>query len=77
MRIYSSDQFTWRPTATGYALPLGRKPLLHVVPDSKYHGMWRVERPDGSHTDMANLSWAKDAALNIALEMLNSLSTAA
>jgi hypothetical protein len=33
-----------------------------IVPDSKYPGMWRVKRPDGSISDMVNLSRAKDAA---------------
>jgi hypothetical protein len=34
--------------------------------DEQWQGMWRVRRADGSLTDMANLSWAKDAALAIA-----------
>src|SRR5262249_24100462 len=35
-----------------------------------YPGMWRVRSPDGRHTDMANLTPAKDAAVCIALEIL-------
>jgi hypothetical protein len=33
--------------------------------------MWRVKRPDGSLSDMANLSWARDGAIAIALGILN------
>ena len=35
-----------------------------VVPDAKYPGvMWRVQSPDGSLSDMVNLTRAKDAAI--------------
>jgi hypothetical protein len=60
----------WDGDVLRYLGPKGRK-LLRVVPDQKYPGMWRVERPDGSLTDMANCSWAKDAATAIALSFLN------
>jgi hypothetical protein len=33
--------------------------------------MFRVRHHDGSLTDLANISWAKDAALAIALARLN------
>ena len=43
-----------------------RTPIFRVVPDSTYPGMWRVVLPDGSLSDMANLTWAKDAAFVMA-----------
>ena len=33
------------------------------MPDAKYPSMWRVLWPDGSQSDMVNLSRAKDAAM--------------
>jgi len=33
-----------------------------IVPDAVYPGMYRVRRPDGSLSDMVNLTRAKDAA---------------
>ena len=33
-----------------------------IVPDPDWPGMYRVQRPDGSLTDMVNLTRAKDAA---------------
>jgi hypothetical protein len=42
------------------------KPLLHVAPDGVYPGMWRVRHLDGRLTDMANLTWVKDAAVAMA-----------
>jgi hypothetical protein len=33
--------------------------------------MWRVRLPDGSLTDMVNRTRAKDAAVSIALRLLN------
>lgn len=44
--------------------------LLRVVPDGTYPGMWRVRLPTG-HSDMANLSRAKEAAVGVALSILN------
>jgi len=40
-----------------------KKPVLdpRIVPDSKWPGMYRVRRPDGSLSDMVNLTRAKDA----------------
>jgi hypothetical protein len=45
--------------------------VLHVVPDAKYADMWRVAYPDGTLSDFANLSRARDAAAAVALGMLN------
>jgi hypothetical protein len=33
--------------------------------------MWRIVRPDGSFSDMANLTWARDGAVAMALRTLN------
>jgi hypothetical protein len=39
-----------------------RKPIrAELVPDAKYPGMWRVRWPDGSLSDIVNLTRAKDA----------------
>lgn len=35
-----------------------------IVPDAKWPGMYRIRCPDGSLTDMVNLTRAKDALLN-------------
>ena len=40
-----------------------RRPLIEVVPDAKWPGMWRLRTPDGTLSDMVNLSRAKDAAM--------------
>src|SRR5262249_21146197 len=48
------------------SVTLRRKPLKldpRIVPDPKWPGMYRVRRPDGSLTDMVNLTRAKDALL--------------
>jgi hypothetical protein len=58
----------------GDELYLSRRKLnVAVIPDEKYPGvMWRVRRPDGTVTDMVNRTRARDAALSIAVSMLNS-----
>jgi hypothetical protein len=43
-----------------------RRKALQIERDSKYPQMWRVRLPDGTLTDMVNLTRAKDAALDIA-----------
>jgi hypothetical protein len=45
--------------------------LIRIERDSKYPEMWRVVKPDGSLTDMVNLTRAKDAAMSLALRALN------
>jgi len=43
---------------------LRRKPLKldpRIVPDPKWPGMYRIKRPDGSLSDMANLTRCRDA----------------
>jgi len=42
-----------------------RAPLVRVVPDGRYPGMWRISWPDGRLSDIANLSRIKDAAAAI------------
>jgi hypothetical protein len=46
------------------SVTLRRKPLKldpHIVPDPKWPGMYRIKRPDGSLSDMANLTRCRDA----------------
>ena len=42
-----------------------------VAPDHEHRGMYRVVLARGRLSDMANLSWAKDAALAAAPVSLN------
>lgn len=44
------------------------KVLAIVVPDSKWLGLWHTEWPDGSVSDLANLSRIRDAAFNAAAQ---------
>jgi hypothetical protein len=49
------------------SVTLRRKPLKldpRIVPDPKWPGMYRIKRPDGSLSDMTNLTRAKDALLS-------------
>ena len=66
MRI-NSQRLTW----VGDELVYGRKTLLRIERDGVYPEMWRVRLPDGSLTDMVNRTRAKDAAVSIALHLLN------
>jgi hypothetical protein len=44
--------------------------LAVVEPDARWSGMWRVRLPNGSLTDLVNMSRARDAAVSLALETL-------
>jgi hypothetical protein len=42
-----------------------RMPMVSVVPDDHWPGMYRLAWPDGQISDLANLSRTKDAAVEI------------
>src|SRR5262249_15332898 len=71
--MYDTSKLSWKKRQEGWALYCeGRSgPVLHVVPDPTHPNMWRIRRPDGSLSDMANLTWARDGALTVALRILN------
>jgi hypothetical protein len=74
MRIVGARELDWK----GDWLYFGQRKLVRIVPDEKYPTvMWRVERPDGTLTDMVNRARAKDAAITIGLKLLNSSAEAA
>jgi len=60
-------QLDWRETELFY----GRKKVARIVQDTKYPSMWRVVRPDGTLSDMVNRTRAADAAMGMALALLN------
>src|SRR5262245_40337953 len=51
---------TWRLYCSGGG------PLVEVMPDERYSGMWRIRTRDGRLSDMVNLARAKDAARLVA-----------
>ena len=44
--------------------------VASIIQDDKYPQMWRVKLPDGSISDMVNLTRAKDAAISLARKYL-------
>jgi hypothetical protein len=68
---YSRRHLTWVRHGTAWLVRHSGTELARVVPDEKYPGMWRVRSPDGRLSDMANITWAKDAAVTMALVVLN------
>jgi hypothetical protein len=60
----------WKRTARGWRLFDGRRRFGEVVPDSKHPGMWRCVLSGGRLSDMANLSWARNAVLDAAVREL-------
>ena len=55
----------------GRQLKLKSRVLATVEPDGRYVGMFRVRLPSGRLTDMVNLTRAKDAAMELAVNQLN------
>jgi hypothetical protein len=53
----------WKRDAADWVLFCNRRRMGRVVPDSKYPGMYRIALSRGRLSDMANLSWVKNAAL--------------
>lgn len=71
---YSSHDLHW--DGPRLRLRSGRV-LASVEPDATWPGLWRVRVPDGSLTEMVNLTRAKDAAVSVALAALNAQTSTA
>jgi hypothetical protein len=69
--IISARHLRWK----GSKLYFEGKIVGRVVPDGDWPGMWRVIRQDGSLSDMANLTRARDAAIAQVLRDLNGKET--
>ena len=52
-----------RVNALEWVLLYRRRKMGRVISDKDYPGMYRSILPDGSLSDVANLSWSKDAVL--------------
>jgi hypothetical protein len=51
----------WRKHGVGYRLWYGKRRMGEIVPDTKYPGMWRSLMSGGHLSDMANITWAREA----------------
>jgi hypothetical protein len=72
--VYARNRLNWRPSADGsLGLHVDRRAtaLLHVVKDQTYPAMWRILFPDGSLSDLGNITRVKDAAMHYATMSLN------
>jgi hypothetical protein len=69
MRVWANEALSWK----GHRLFLKEEsaPLAEIVPDTQWRGMWRVLLPDGSLSDIVNITRAQDAARSLALLALN------
>lgn len=66
-RYYSRKDLQW----DGLTLRLEKRRICRVIGDPAHPGMYRVQRNNGSVSDMFNLDRAKDAAVHYALFRLN------
>jgi len=57
------SQLKWKRDGSDWVLLRGRRRMGRVTPDVQYAGMWRSPKSGGRVSDMANLSWAKDAGM--------------
>jgi hypothetical protein len=57
------SQLKWTPAGDAWILLYRRRRMGRVVPDKDHPGMWRSVKIDGILSDVANLSWSKDAVL--------------
>jgi hypothetical protein len=71
-RVIGRDRLNWNHRG----LFFGQRRIMTIEPDTAHASMFRVRRPDGSLSDLVNLSRAKDAASGIALDTLNTKETA-
>jgi hypothetical protein len=69
--IFSRVDLNWRRDGEAWVVRYRNRALLHVVPDATYPAMWRIRHLDGRLSGIVNLSRAKDAAISLALGILN------
>jgi hypothetical protein len=71
--IYGRKDFAWAEHPDGWALhAMGqRDAIVRIVPDGTRPGMWRIRHAGGRLSDMANLTWAKDGAIAVAMRLLD------
>jgi hypothetical protein len=62
-----AQSLTWKPVGNGWQLFAGKRRFGRVIPDEKYPGMWRTPLAGGRLSDMANLSWARNAVMEAAI----------
>lgn len=67
MRIEQPDKtcnkFAWRREGDGWLLLNRRRRFGRVIPDQNHPGMWRSLKSRSESSELANLSWAKNAVL--------------
>jgi hypothetical protein len=56
-------ELAWKRDGAEWVLLRKRRRMGPVRPDHQHRGMYRVVLSRGRPSDMASLSWAKDAAL--------------
>jgi hypothetical protein len=57
------SQLKWTREGDAWILLCRRRRMGRVVPDTDHPGIWRSTKLDGTLSDVANLSWSKDAVL--------------
>jgi hypothetical protein len=70
-RVFARRELTWRTAGDALALCHGQTVLVHMMPDPRLPGMWRVRYRDGRISDMANITRAKETSIRFALAELN------
>jgi hypothetical protein len=64
------SRLTWKRDGADWVMWCGRRRMGRVVPDNHHPGMYRSVKSGGRLSDMANLSWSKDAVLAAAMRAL-------
>jgi hypothetical protein len=68
---FNRSFYEWRRAGALWLLIRTDRVVAVVVPDAHFPSMFRIRLPDGSMSDMVNLTRAKDAALSLADAMLD------
>jgi hypothetical protein len=63
---FNRSYYGWQQTGVVLRLIRSGRVVAVVAPDPGFPSMFRIKFPDGSISDMANLTRAKDVALSLA-----------
>jgi hypothetical protein len=64
------SRLKWQHDGSDWVLWCGRRRMGRVVPDAEQPGMYRSEKAGRRSSNIANLSWTKDAVLAAAIREL-------
>jgi hypothetical protein len=70
MQKHDNDDLVWRGDQLALKGTARTSPIVKLIQDANYSGMWRIKTPDGAVSDLVNRARAREAARSTLLGIL-------